>query len=485
MENSKTNEELAKLGAKGLQPSGAGPAPDAAAASASRTGIGPISVDPAAGRPFVQRGGAGSGMTDPLGTIANYTTGSAAPGSPPRAFPTHGLALRNPATGDLQSVDEHVYPRGIAERITTDNRDTTDLANRVSPITDKVYDRMSTLRTTSETGDVKTVGDNEAMQNFDLASTQGQPLTPAEDHDMSLQGAIERQLAAAREVGDSSVTAENVLTTAHAELGDMSRAGSDAGQVQDVLKGVSQKKLEAMVDNLEGTATVDEHFASAQGMGLPMPEDPVPASGFAAAAGAEGGVGGEAAGAIGAGALAEGGVIGGVMSGGVTALQDADQVRDGTKMAGDATAEVVEATGVGAAAGIAGVVVGAEIGAEIGTAIPVPIVGTAVGLVAGAVVGGMVASVGKDLAQETGATEAIGEFLDDHFEQPLESAWDEFANFVDAVKSAAGDAADAVTDAVAQAVSDANSAVAERMHDMSGAICWCGRRGIHGGKGRK
>jgi len=164
------------------------------------------------------------------------------------------------------------------------------------------------------------------------------------------------------------------------------------------------------------------------------------------AEGASTGAGAGEAGGIAAGALAEAGLIGGVIAGSVTAFHDADQVRDGAKTAGEATAEVAVATGVGAAAGIAGVIAGAEIGATVGSVVPGA--GTVAGLAAGAVVGGVVGLVGEGIAEHSGAIKQVGEFLDAHFEAPLQAAWEEVAAGVDAVKAAASAAKDAAVTAV-------------------------------------
>ena len=165
-----------------------------------------------------------------------------------------------------------------------------------------------------------------------------------------------------------------------------------------------------------------------------------------------------------AGAAAEAGIIGAVISAGVTTFQDADQVRDGTKKAGDATAEVVVSAGVGAAAGLAGMAAGAEIGAIAGSIVPGA--GTVVGLVAGAIVGGAVGYVASELAERGGVTKMLGNALDNSVEAPLQDAWKEVAIGVDATKEAAAAVA-GETKKAAAAVEDETKKAAAAVADTT------------------
>jgi len=126
------------------------------------------------------------------------------------------------------------------------------------------------------------------------------------------------------------------------------------------------------------------------------------------------------------------GIIGGVVSGGVSIWTQADAVKNHQVAAGQATANVVVDTGVGVASGVAGAAAGAAVGSI------VPVAGTAVGAVVGFAVGMGVGWVAQHSGAINAAKQALGRTLTDHFEKPLQKAWDVAAKGVDAVKSAAG-----------------------------------------------
>jgi hypothetical protein len=135
------------------------------------------------------------------------------------------------------------------------------------------------------------------------------------------------------------------------------------------------------------------------------------------------------------------GIIGGVVAGGVSVWTQADAVKDHQIAAGQATANAVVDTGVGVASGLTGAAAGAAIGSV------VPVAGTAVGAVVGFAVGMGVGWVAQHSGLVTEAKQALGHVLTDHFEKPLQKAWDVAAKGVDAVKSAAGSVTHAASSA--------------------------------------
>jgi hypothetical protein len=139
--------------------------------------------------------------------------------------------------------------------------------------------------------------------------------------------------------------------------------------------------------------------------------------------------------------LSSAGIIGGVVSGGVSIWTQADAVKNHQVAAGQATANVVVDTGVGVATGLAGAAAGAAVGSV------VPIAGTAVGAVVGFAVGMGVGWVAQHSGAINAAKQALGRTLTDHFEKPLQKAWDVAAKGVDAVKSAGATVAHAASSA--------------------------------------
>jgi phage tail tape-measure protein len=135
------------------------------------------------------------------------------------------------------------------------------------------------------------------------------------------------------------------------------------------------------------------------------------------------------------------GIVGGVVSGGVSVWTQADAVKNHQVAAGQATANVVVDTGVGVAAGMSGAAVGAAVGSV------VPVAGTAVGAVVGFAVGMGVGWVAQHSGAVDAAKQALGRTLTDHFEKPLQKAWDGAAKGVDAVKSAGGTVSHAASSA--------------------------------------
>jgi hypothetical protein len=129
------------------------------------------------------------------------------------------------------------------------------------------------------------------------------------------------------------------------------------------------------------------------------------------------------------------GIVGGVVAGGVSIWTQADAVKNHQIAAGQATANVVVDTGVGVASGVAGAAAGAAVGSI------VPVAGTAVGAVVGFAVGMGVGWVAQHSGAISAAKQALGRSLTDHFEKPLQKAWNVAAKGVDAVKSAAGSVA--------------------------------------------
>jgi hypothetical protein len=185
----------------------------------------------------------------------------------------------------------------------------------------------------------------------------------------------------------------------------------------------------------------------------PPPGDPVAATEVTGAVeGVEGGEGAAVGGTTGSVSAAVP-VIGAVIGATATVAVDYDDVRTGRKKAGDATAEVAVNATIGASSALAAAEAGAALGAELGTAIPIPFVGTALGFLGGAVVGAGVGYLESKIAGATGATKAVGKYLDDHAEKPLEEVW-----------QAPGKAVDAVADAAKQSVQsvEAVGAAAEK-----------------------
>ena len=76
------------------------------------------------------------------------------------------------------------------------------------------------------------------------------------------------------------VTAENVLLATHGELGELSRIGTE--QTRQVLQGAPQEEVDALfegsTEDFADRLSVAGDFLKPQGMGLPMPDDPVPSS---------------------------------------------------------------------------------------------------------------------------------------------------------------------------------------------------------------
>jgi hypothetical protein len=139
--------------------------------------------------------------------------------------------------------------------------------------------------------------------------------------------------------------------------------------------------------------------------------------------------------------ISSAGIVGGVVSGGVSIWTQADAVKNHQVAAGQATANVVVDTGVGVASGLAGAAAGAAVGSV------VPVAGTAVGAVVGFAVGMGVGWVAQHSGAINAAKQALGRTLTDHFEKPLQKAWDVAAKGVDAVKSAGATVAHAASSA--------------------------------------
>jgi ElaB/YqjD/DUF883 family membrane-anchored ribosome-binding protein len=159
-------------------------------------------------------------------------------------------------------------------------------------------------------------------------------------------------------------------------------------------------------------------------------------------------------------------LAGGAISGGIAAatalFTDGPKVRDGKAKAGDATADVVVTTAKTGLFAVAGGVVastaetatatvvtdglvagattlgfatgGAEIGGALGSVIPGAgtMAGAVVGLAGGALVGAGLEALDQHFGGSAAAMKAIGGFLDDHVEKPLEAVWKGGQSVVDA-----------------------------------------------------
>lgn len=138
------------------------------------------------------------------------------------------------------------------------------------------------------------------------------------------------------------------------------------------------------------------------------------------------------------GGFRAGAVVDAAVTAPLSAWQNAGEFQAGRMTSGQATADVVVDTGVAVSAGLTGMAAGAAIGSV------VPIAGTAVGAVVGFGVG-VAASWATSTALEGSglanwAREGLGRVLDNNFQQPLNSAWNNISSATDAIGSTASSA---------------------------------------------
>ncbi|HEX3745835.1 MAG TPA: hypothetical protein VHW09_17965 [Bryobacteraceae bacterium] len=201
-----------------------------------------LGVDPAVLGAAVPSKGAGSPMTNPLGTVAPYNQ--------------QGRAIRDPATNARLSEAEHIQPRAI---IADQMRNP---ATGKSPYDSRAYRQSPTDKISRAAALDKTRGDMDAMR-----AQRADPTDPQAQADASLEAAIDRTLDAGERTGDASITEEGVNLAAHGQMGVMHEVGKP--DVRNIFKDLSDEEIDAAVARLDEPVLAPE-YAAPKGMGIPL-----------------------------------------------------------------------------------------------------------------------------------------------------------------------------------------------------------------------
>ncbi len=201
---------------------------------AARTRIGSLygnPVDPAAPLPKIDGGGLkGDKVTRPIGNVEAHKSQN------PAFF--ERVTTANPPR---LSESEHVWARSLIVELTRDPQ------TGVSPFDKGAYQASDTIKTSNATARLKTNGDMEALR--DLQRTSGRR-DPKALRNATLQTGIDREIAAARVTGDTSVTSGRITRAAHGQFGTLSAETNTAlksGRITNPLRNATATEINVVV----------------------------------------------------------------------------------------------------------------------------------------------------------------------------------------------------------------------------------------------
>ena len=188
-------------------------------------------VDPAAPLPKVEGGGLkGDKTTRPIGNVEAHK------GQNPAFF--ERVTTINPPR---ISESEHVWARSLIVELTRDPH------TGISPFDKGAYQASDTVKTSNTTARLKTNGDMEALRNLQRMSRTSDPQVL---RDASLQAGIDREIAAARLTGDTSVTPGRITRAAHGQFGTLNAETNTVlkgGLITNPLRNATTTEIDAVV----------------------------------------------------------------------------------------------------------------------------------------------------------------------------------------------------------------------------------------------